>query len=152
MSETTGPFDSDNEHDLSIQVPEASLERGQVIDHYRLIHRLGRGGQGEVWLAEQNEPVRRQVAIKFLRTHNLKRDTRIRFEMERQALAMMDHPHIAKIFDMASTSAWGPTSRWSTARVNLSPPSAMKDDCRLVVDWNYSFKSARLYTTRIRRV
>lgn len=108
MSETTGPFDSDSEDDLSIQTPEASLERGQVIDHYRLMHRLGRGGQGEVWLADQNEPVRRQVAIKFLRTHNLKRDVRVRFEMERQALAMMDHPHIAKIFDMGIHAGLGP--------------------------------------------
>ncbi len=107
MSETTGSFDFGNEDELSIHV-DANLERGQVIDHYRLVHRLGRGGQGEVWLAEQHEPVRRQVAIKFLKTHNLKAEMRVRFEMERQALAMMDHPHIAKIFDMGIHTVLGP--------------------------------------------
>ncbi|HVC92208.1 MAG TPA: serine/threonine-protein kinase [Pirellulales bacterium] len=66
---------------------------------YRVLERLGGGGMGEVYRAEQRAPIRRDVALKFIK---LGMDTRLviaRFEAERQALALMDHPHIAKVFD-----------------------------------------------------
>ncbi len=73
---------------------------GQLINNrFRLISKIGQGGMGTVWLAEQIEPVRRQVALKLVR-HG--RDSRLvlsRFEAERQALAILDHPNIAKVFD-----------------------------------------------------
>ena len=85
-----------------------ALTSGEKIGHYRLLQPLGGGGQGEVWLAEQQSPIRRKVAIKVLRQRDLKPAMIARFEVERQALAMMDHPHIAKIYDVGVDSRIGP--------------------------------------------
>ena len=74
-----------------------------VIGCYRLQHRIGVGGMGEVWLAEQKEPVRRRVALKLIKAGMDTREVVARFESERQALALMDHPAIAKVFDAGST-------------------------------------------------
>jgi serine/threonine protein kinase/tetratricopeptide (TPR) repeat protein len=76
---------------------------GTVIDHYQLIQQIGHGGMGEVWLAEQKEPVRRRVAIKLIKAGMDTREVVARFETERRALALMDHPAIAKVFDAGST-------------------------------------------------
>src|SRR5229473_1689296 len=70
---------------------------------YRLLQRLGEGGMGEVWLAEQSKPVRRRVALKLIKAGMDTREVVARFESERQALALMDHPAIAKVFDAGST-------------------------------------------------
>ncbi len=70
---------------------------------YRLIQRLGEGGMGEVWLAEQSKPVRRRVALKLIKVGMDTREVVARFDSERQALALMDHPAIAKVFDAGST-------------------------------------------------
>jgi non-specific serine/threonine protein kinase/serine/threonine-protein kinase len=70
---------------------------------YRLLQRLGEGGMGEVWLAEQQRPVRRQVAIKIVKAGMDTARVVARFEAERQALAVMDHPAIAKVFDGGTT-------------------------------------------------
>jgi non-specific serine/threonine protein kinase/serine/threonine-protein kinase len=76
---------------------------GTVIGSYRLLQLLGHGGMGEVWLADQKEPVRRRVAIKLIKAGMDTREVVARFESERQALALMDHPAIAKVFDAGST-------------------------------------------------
>jgi eukaryotic-like serine/threonine-protein kinase len=76
---------------------------GMVIGSYHLIQQIGQGGMGEVWLAEQKQPVRRRVAIKLIKAGMDTREVVARFESERQALALMDHPAIAKIFDGGST-------------------------------------------------
>ena len=83
----------------------SSTERGAVAEFgpYRLLQRLGEGGMGEVWLAEQASPVRRQVAIKVVKAGMDTAQVMARFAAERQALALMDHPAIAKIFDGGST-------------------------------------------------
>jgi serine/threonine protein kinase len=73
------------------------------IGPYLLIRKLGEGGMGEVWLAEQSAPVKRQVALKIIKAVRYDKSTLIRFDLERQALAMMDHPAIAKVFDAGST-------------------------------------------------
>jgi tetratricopeptide (TPR) repeat protein len=70
---------------------------------YRLLQRLGEGGMGEVWLAEQMEPVRRQVALKVIKAGMDSTQVVARFEAERQALALMDHPVIATVFDGGTT-------------------------------------------------
>src|SRR5713226_1541090 len=70
---------------------------------YRLLQLLGEGGMGEVWLAEQSKPVRRRVALKLIKAGMDTREVVARFESERQALALMDHPAIAKVFDAGST-------------------------------------------------
>jgi len=76
---------------------------GRQIDRYRLLQRLGEGGMGEVWLAEQTEPVRRRVAMKIIKRGMDSRSVVARFEAERQALALMDHPGVATVFDAGST-------------------------------------------------
>jgi eukaryotic-like serine/threonine-protein kinase len=70
---------------------------------YRLIRKLGEGGMGQVWLAEQSAPVKREVALKIIKAGRYDDSTRLRFNIERQTLAMMDHPAIAKVFDAGST-------------------------------------------------
>jgi eukaryotic-like serine/threonine-protein kinase len=76
---------------------------GTVIGPYHLLQRIGEGGMGGVWLAEQKQPVRRRVAIKLIKAGMDTREVVARFESERQALALMDHPAIAKVFDAGST-------------------------------------------------
>jgi non-specific serine/threonine protein kinase/serine/threonine-protein kinase len=73
------------------------------IGPYRLLHRLGEGGMGEVWLAEQQEPVRRKVALKLIKAGMDTKQVIARFESERQALALMNHPSIARVFDAGAT-------------------------------------------------
>src|SRR6201996_4116312 len=75
------------------------------IDRYLLLEQIAEGGMGEVWLAEQREPVRRRVALKLVKAGMNTREVMARFESERQALALMDHPAIAKVFDAGSTPA-----------------------------------------------
>src|SRR5262249_41164752 len=77
----------------------ASERRGDVIGSYKLLERIGEGGFGVVFLAEQTQPVRRKVALKVLRPGMDSRQVVARFEAERQALALMDHPNIATVFD-----------------------------------------------------
>ncbi len=81
---------------------------GTVIGPYHLLQAIGQGGMGEVWLAEQKQPVRRRVAIKLIKAGMDTREVVARFESERQAVALMDHPAIAKVFDAGSTSAGRP--------------------------------------------
>jgi hypothetical protein len=78
------------------------------IGPYRLLRKLGEGGMGEVWLAEQSAPVKRQVALKIIKAGRYDQSALIRFDLERQALAMMDHPAIAKVFDAGSTAQGQP--------------------------------------------
>ena len=75
---------------------------------YRLIRKLGEGGMGQVWLAEQTEPVRRNVALKLIRSGLFRDGLLQRFNAERQSLAMMDHPSIARVFEAGSTPAGQP--------------------------------------------
>ncbi|MBI3476252.1 MAG: serine/threonine protein kinase [Acidobacteria bacterium] len=75
----------------------------KTIGPYRLIHRLGVGGMGQVWLAEQSEPVRRRIALKLIRAGVYDEALVKRFQSERQSLAIMEHPAIAKVFDAGAT-------------------------------------------------
>jgi len=87
---------------LDVLPPGIPVE-GRTIGPYRLVRRLGEGGIGQVWLAEQAVPVHRQVAIKLLRIGINDPAALRRFHAERQSLAMMDHPAIAKVFDAGAT-------------------------------------------------
>jgi serine/threonine protein kinase len=82
---------------------EAATPETQFIGPYKLLRRLGEGGMGQVWLAEQTEPVHRHVALKLIRVGRYDDDILQRFRSERQSLAMMDHPSIAKVFDAGAT-------------------------------------------------
>lgn len=81
---------------------------GLKLGHYHLAHKLGEGGSGIVYLAEQDEPVRRRVALKILKPGLDTRAVVARFEAERQALAMMDHPNIARVIDAGATEVGRP--------------------------------------------
>ncbi len=91
---------------------EANLARlkpeevGERIGNYKLMEQIGEGGFGTVWVADQEKPVRRRVALKIIKLGMDTKEVIARFEQERQALAMMDHPHIAKVFDAGATQ-WG---------------------------------------------
>ena len=84
------------------------MQHGERIDQYRLLYRLGEGGMGTVDQAEQLEPVRRSVALKVIKPGMDSAQVIARFEHERQVLAMMDHPHIAKVLDAGTTDAGRP--------------------------------------------
>ncbi len=88
--------------------PSATSETPQTVGPYRLIRELGVGGMGQVWLAEQEEPVRRLVALKLIRSGFFSPEITQRFLAERQSLALMNHPAIAKVFDAGTTSAGQP--------------------------------------------
>jgi serine/threonine protein kinase/tetratricopeptide (TPR) repeat protein len=84
-------------------VPEAQAGPGSRIGPYRLVALLGEGGMGQVFLAEQREPIRRQVALKLIQQQLAGSLAEAYFEVERQALARMDHPAIAKVHDAGRT-------------------------------------------------
>jgi serine/threonine protein kinase/tetratricopeptide (TPR) repeat protein len=91
-------------------VPDAfqAEEAGDRIGRYKLLQEIGEGGFGTVWMAEQIEPVSRRVALKIIKLGMETREVIARFEAERQALAMMDHPNIAKVFDAGATEKGRP--------------------------------------------
>jgi len=78
------------------------------IGPYRLLQMIGEGGMGEVWLAEQKAPIRRTVALKLIKAGMDTKAVVARFESERQALALMDHPNIAQVYDAGSTTEGRP--------------------------------------------
>src|SRR5215470_14902412 len=81
---------------------------GDHIGRYKLIEQIGEGGYGVVFMAEQEEPVRRKVALKIIKPGMDTKSVIARFEAERQALALMDHPNIAKVFDAGATESGRP--------------------------------------------
>ncbi|HJQ79938.1 MAG TPA: serine/threonine-protein kinase, partial [Lacipirellulaceae bacterium] len=83
--------------------PQLDEQAGTVIGPYKLLQKIGEGGMGVVFMAEQQRPVRRQVALKVIKPGMDTRQVIARFEAERQALALMDHPNIAKVFDAGTT-------------------------------------------------
>src|SRR5262249_18597486 len=90
---------------LDIPVTEKAGDR---IGHYKLLQQIGEGGCGVVYMAEQEEPVRRRVALKILKLGMDTKQVIARFEAERQALALMDHPIIAKVLDAGATDTGRP--------------------------------------------
>jgi len=94
--------------------PSATVDRGQaeqpgtLIGRYKLLEQVGEGGMGVVYVAEQTEPVRRRVALKIIKPGMDTKQVIARFEAERQALAMMDHPNIARVLDAGTTEAGRP--------------------------------------------
>ena len=81
---------------------------GALIGPYKLVEEIGEGGMGTVWMAQQTEPVKRLVAVKLIKAGMDSRQVIARFEAERQALALMDHPNIARVLDAGTTSAGRP--------------------------------------------
>lgn len=79
------------------------ISRHPTIDGYKLLEQIGQGGMGSVYMAQQTAPVKRKVALKVIKAGMDSKEVIARFEAERQALAMMDHPHIAKVLDGGTT-------------------------------------------------
>ena len=99
-----GPgYDSDE-----TRAQEPGARAAQTIGPYRLLEPIGEGGMGEVWLAEQSKPVRRKVALKIIKAGMDTAQVVARFEAERQAVAMMDHPAIARVFEAGATAEGRP--------------------------------------------
>jgi eukaryotic-like serine/threonine-protein kinase len=89
--------------DRTLSIGASGSMAASQIGPYRLLQVLGEGGMGEVWLAEQTKPIHRTVALKLIKTGMDTKAVVARFESERQALALMDHPNIARVFDAGST-------------------------------------------------
>jgi eukaryotic-like serine/threonine-protein kinase len=107
----TGAYTPEPHHEPPVAqaAPRPGTEcPGSFIGPYKLLQPLGEGGMGSVWLAEQQEPVRRRVALKIIKAGMDSAQVIARFEAERQALALMDHPYIARVFDGGTTDTGRP--------------------------------------------
>ena len=103
-----GAFLGGGENGNDSLVPRIAEAPGAVIGPYKLLEQIGEGGFGVVFMAEQQQPVRRKVALKVIKPGMDTRQVVARFEAERQALALMDHPNIARVFDGGETAAGRP--------------------------------------------
>ena len=92
----------------TIDAPAPAERPGTFIGPYKLMEQIGEGGMGLVFVAEQHHPVRRKVAVKVIKPGMDTREVIARFEAERQALALMDHPNIARVFDAGATESGRP--------------------------------------------
>ena len=101
-SNPKGPSDPKSA-DRTLSAANSGEAAAVQIGPYRLLHILGEGGMGEVWLAEQKTPIHRTVALKLIKAGMDTKTVVARFESERQALALMDHPNIAQVYDAGST-------------------------------------------------
>ncbi len=96
-------------HELSPTIDQSLVEKaGTVIGPYKLLQQIGEGGMGVVYMAEQAVPIARMVALKIIKPGMDTGQVVARFEAERQALAMMDHPNIAKVLDAGTTDSQRP--------------------------------------------
>ncbi|MCE2793343.1 MAG: hypothetical protein LW697_12955 [Blastopirellula sp.] len=127
--------------DLRVPVRDAGEDRGAVLGgRYQLEELLGEGGMGSVWRAKQTEPVEREVALKLIKKGMDSRLIVSRFDAERQTLALMDHPHIARVFD----GGLAPDGRRSIS-------GAATSERRWPSGWNFFSMSARRFSTPTRK-
>src|SRR6201999_4079465 len=94
--------------DMSTPYIPLAERPGSMIGRYKLLEQIGEGGFGVVFMAEQEQPVRRRVALKIIKLGMDTKQVVARFEAERQALAMMDHPNIARVLDAGTTDTGRP--------------------------------------------
>ena len=134
-----------------ISEPSLAGWPSKVIGPYKLLQEIGEGGMGVVFMAEQTHPVSRKVALKIIKPGMDSRQVIARFEAERQALAMMDHPNIAKVLDAGATDSGSPYFVMELVKgVSITEYC---DQARLTraCDWPCSCRSARRSSTRTRR-
>ena len=107
--ESRGPLDAPLAGvDVTANPPPATEKPGTQIGSYKLLQEIGEGGMGTVYMAQQTEPVKRLVALKVIKPGMDSRQVIARFEAERQALALMDHPNIARVFEAGTTDSGRP--------------------------------------------
>src|SRR6266567_3725000 len=106
--ETASGFLADPKREASADSAAVSFKEGDRIGRYKLLQKIGEGGCGSVYMAEQTDPVRRRVALKIIKLGMDTRSVVARFEAERQALAMMDHASIARLLDAGATDTGRP--------------------------------------------
>jgi serine/threonine protein kinase len=102
------PADADHAVSAAESTLEAEVPETRRIGAYKLLQKLGEGGCGVVYMAEQEQPIRRRVALKIIKLGMDTRNVIARFEAERQALALMDHPNIARVLDAGATETGRP--------------------------------------------
>jgi eukaryotic-like serine/threonine-protein kinase len=124
---------------------------GTLVGPYKLIEQIGEGGMGTVWMAQQTKPVRRLVAVKLIKAGMDSKQVIARFEAERQALALMDHPNIAKVHDAGAADSGRPY--FVMELVKGVPITRYCDEKRLrpLSGWSCSSRSARRCSTPTRR-
>ena len=106
--QSRGPLDAPP-RDVAVTIDRAvSLSLGSMIGPFKLLQEIGEGGMGVVYMAEQSQPVSRRVALKVIKPGMDSGQVIARFEAERQALALMDHPNIAKVLDAGATDSGRP--------------------------------------------
>jgi len=130
----SGPGPNEPTRSIGGSPPAGGSRRSapERIGPYRLLEALGAGGMGEVWLAEQEQPIRRRVALKLIKVGMDTREVIARFEAERQALAMMSHPSIAAVLDAGATDEGRPY--FAMEYVPGEPITAYCDRKRLSLD------------------
>ncbi len=101
-------LDLPEESAVTLDEPAMTERPGTVIGPYKLLQQIGEGGMGVVFMAEQTQPVQRKVALKLIKSGMDSRQVIARFEAERQALALMDHPNIARVLDAGTTESGRP--------------------------------------------
>jgi len=110
QEKTVGDFLDGTVHELDITADSLSVMEGPgtIIDRYQLLERIGEGGMAVVYMAQQDQPIRRNIAFKIIKLGMDTQQVITRFEAERQALALMDHPNIAKVLDAGCTETGRP--------------------------------------------
>jgi serine/threonine protein kinase len=127
-----GTLDFAGKPQVSVAGPVAAASGKIIADRYRLLEEIGEGGMGTVWVAEQLQPVRRRVALKLIKPGMDSRQVLARFEAERQALAVMDHPNIAKVLDGGVTEQGSPF--FAMEYVKGVPITQFCDEARITVE------------------
>ncbi|MCA9192670.1 MAG: protein kinase [Planctomycetales bacterium] len=107
----------------------AGNDSSRVIGNYELVQKIGSGGMGEVWVAKQSKPVKRRVALKLIKAGMDSKQVVSRFEAERQALAAIDHPNVAKVLDAGTTPSGQPY--FVMELVNGAPLTKFCDEAKL---------------------
>ncbi|HEY7117278.1 MAG TPA: serine/threonine-protein kinase, partial [Tepidisphaeraceae bacterium] len=117
--------------EVTLAKPSADKAGTVIAGRYKLLETIGEGGMGSVWLAQQSSPVKRKVALKLIKRGMDSRQVLNRFEAERQALAMMDHPNIAKVLDGGLTEEGRPF--FVMELVRGTPITEYSDACKLTL-------------------
>src|SRR5690242_1810524 len=114
--------------DHGVPAAKSANQTGDKIGRYKLLQKIGEGGCGMVYMAEQEEPVRRRVALKIIKLGMDTKSVIARFEAERQALALMDHPNIAKVFDAGATQSPAVPGASASLLARSHPPDSTDKD------------------------